>query len=226
MGVQFNRAMREQEASGLPALMASLGEQFPLNDTWATIMPDITGKPLVCTFHISVEDDPAQVAAFAAAMMERLPGYRDCHCGFCFNSYDDDPRELWDIPEARAYARKLFLDDAGKPRRWVRLLSFHDRDIPSAGYYLPPGPFRDLADSMLYQLGKGNVSPGAWFLSQMALGGDFTSGGRDERGAYRGQSREGDLERVQRMLYGKAGRFSLPPSELFRMKRAKRRRPR
>ncbi len=52
----------------------------------------------------------ARASAAATAIMDARRIYPDATLSLCLNGYDDDPREIWQVPEAKAFVRRVMAE--------------------------------------------------------------------------------------------------------------------
>jgi hypothetical protein len=78
--------------------------------------------------------------------------------------YDNDPRQLFDIPEACLKARKLLFDPLGRVRPFVKLLAWSDYDTPR---HKVPAAFATWRNRTMPSA-RGNAFPGILFLAALA----------------------------------------------------------
>lgn len=121
-------------------------------------------SPATAGLLIGPDDDEAAVSRFAVASFSRFP--LDCYRHFSLMGYDNDPRELFDIPEACRKAKRLLFDPQGRVRPFVRLLLWNDVDTPT---YTAPAELRALITRAMPSA-KGGALSGILFLAALAEG--------------------------------------------------------
>ena len=70
----------------------------------------IPGEPIRgVVVQIGEKDDltPAHASAAAKAMVDARQAYPDATLSLSLDGFDDDTREIWDIPEARTYVQRV-----------------------------------------------------------------------------------------------------------------------
>jgi hypothetical protein len=100
-----------------------------LDECAIVALMDRTDTPVVATLMVGINEEEAAVSEFAINSFARLPP--DCHRAIAFVGFDNDPRELHDIPEVCAKAERLLFDKRGNVRPFIRLLCWNDVDTPT-----------------------------------------------------------------------------------------------
>lgn len=125
----LGRINRIHAASGITPQRSWVPTTQTLDECVVIALMDRTDTPVVATLHVGIDEDEGAVNEFAIESFARLPA--DCHRSIAFAGFDNDPRELHDIPEVCAKAERLLFDKRGNVRPFVRLLCWDDRDTPT-----------------------------------------------------------------------------------------------
>jgi len=190
-----------------------------VNDTLVTVFPDEHGRAVAATLMIG-NDDEAGIDRFACESFARLDPR--CHRAVAFMGYDNDPRELFDIPEACRKAERLLFDEHGNVRPFIRLLCWSDFDTLT---HVVPPVFKAWRSRMLGPEARrgGNAFPGIMFLAALAAGIKpriVNASGGMRWVVPTTLAFEHDL---QRRVFGRAGKSHLDPGEIARLFRRRRR---
>ena len=121
-----------------------------------------TDHSSIAMLHIGPNEDGDAVSRFATASFLQFP--LTCHRSFALLGYDNDPRPLFDIPEACLKARKLLFDPLGRVRPFVKLLAWSDIDTPA---HTVPAEFKAWRARAMPSAGA-NAFPGILFLAALA----------------------------------------------------------
>ena len=207
---------------GIPSIPAVI-QCEPAPDVADAVFSGLGGKDgnlVYLALHVGKnEANPAAVGRWAESVFIKTPF--DCHRCFMLAGYDNDPRELWDIPEARALCKALYKDAEGKVRPWVRLLSWSE--LPVGNYTPPSTPFT--ASCRAHHDSNG-WAPGIFFLAMMGEGVPIKLAPGPHGLGYLGLFNDSFEQKVQQDVFGEAGKFALRASEFARLRQAKRRKPR
>lgn len=217
----------ERFMHGIEAVLKSRGDAMQreclptpgLDDCTVFVLLDERRAPIVATLLVGINENEDAVDRFALKSFSRLPA--TCHRAIQFLGFDNDPRELFDIPAVCDKAKRLMFDERGAVRPFVRLLSWSDFDTPT--HTVSPA-FKAWRESTGLAAKGGNGFPGILFLAMLAAGIKprimNTAAGMQWMVA---TSQEFE-HAVQRDVFGKPGKSQLDAGEmtrLFRRRRAK-----
>lgn len=190
-----------------------------LDDCMVHVFQDQHGVPIVATLMVGINENEDAVNRFALKSFARLPP--SCHRAIQFLGFDNDPRELFDIPEVCEKARQLLVDERGQVRPFVRLLCWSDFDTPT--HTVPP-PFKAWRKSLGQPTQEANGFPGILFLAMLAAGIKPRIMNTATGMRWVVQTTERFEHAVQRDVFGQPGKSQLDAGEiarLFRRRRAK-----
>lgn len=190
-----------------------------LDDCMVTALADRNDVPIVATLLVGINENEDAVNRFALKTFSRFPAA--CHRAISFLGFDNDPRELFDIPEVCDKARRLLVDDAGNVRPFVRLLCWSDFDTST--HTVPPA-FKAWRESLGVGLQGANQFPGILFLAMLAAGIKPRIANTDTGMCWMVATSERFEHAVQRDVFGRPGKSQLDAGEIarfFRRRRAK-----
>jgi hypothetical protein len=190
-----------------------------LDDCVVHMFQDEHGVPIVATLMVGINENEDAVNRFAMKSFSRVPV--SCHRAIQFLGFDNDPRELFDIPEVCHKAKRLLFDEHGHVRPFVRLLSWADYDTPT--HTVPPA-FKAWRESLGGATEGANAFPGILFLAMLAAGIKPRIMNTRTGMCWMVQTSERFEHAVQRDVFGRPGKSQLDAGEiarLFRRRRAK-----
>lgn len=190
-----------------------------LDDCMVNVFLDEYGAPIVATLLVGINEDEDAVNRFAMKSFSRFPP--TCHRSIQFLGFDNDPRELFDIPEVCEKAKRLLSDERGNIRPFIRLLCWSDFDTPT--HTVPPA-FKAWRQSLGLAAKGGNGFPGILFLAMLAAGIKPRIMNTGAGMCWMVQTTECFEHAVQRDVFGRPGKSQLDAGEvarLFRRRRAK-----
>lgn len=189
------------------------------DDTLVTAFPDEHGHPVVATLLIGSDDNEAAIDRFACASFSRMP--LACHRAISFMGYDNDPRELFDIPEVCSKAGRLLWDERGEVRPFIRLLCWADFDTLT--YTVPPA-FKAWRSRMMPAAdGYGaNAFPGILFLAMLSAGIKPRIVNVDGGMRWMVPTTLAFEHDLQRRVFGRVGKTQLDAGEIARFFRRRR----
>ena len=173
---------------------------------------DEDGNQIYLALHVGKsEANPAAVGRWAESVFIKTPF--DCHRGILLAGFDNDPRELGDIPEARALCKALYKDAEGNVQPWVRLLSWSESPV---GNYTPP--WTPFTASCRARRDSNGWAPGIFFLAMMSEGVPVKLVPGVHGLGYSGLFNDSFEQKVQQDVFGEAGKFALRASEFARLR--------
>jgi hypothetical protein len=217
----------ERFMDGIAAVMKGRGAamqmecvpQPGLDDCMVNAFCDEHGVPIVATLLVGIHEDEDAVNRFALKSFSRIPP--TCHRSIQFLGFDNDPRELFDIPEVCDKAKRLLFDSHGQVRPFVRLLCWADFDTPT--HTVPPA-FKAWRKSLGLPAKAANGFPGILFLAMLAAGNKPRIVNTATGMCWMVQTTASFEHAVQRDVFGRAGKSQLDAGEIarfFRRHRAK-----
>jgi hypothetical protein len=217
----------ERFMDGIAAVMKSGGagmqmECVPepgLDDCMVNVLLDEHDAPIVATLLVGINENEDAVNRFALKSFSRFPP--TCHRSIQFLGFDNDPRELFDIPEVCDKAKRLLFDEQGHVRPFVRLLCWADYDTPT--HTVPPA-FKAWRESLGLAAKGANGFPGILFLAMLAAGIKPRIHNTPTGMCWMVQTTDRFEHAVQRTVFGQPGKSQLDAGEIarfFRRRRAK-----
>jgi hypothetical protein len=190
-----------------------------LDDCMVNVLLDDRDVPIVATLMVGINENEDAVNRFALKSFSRFPP--TCHRAIQFLGFDNDPRELFDIPEVCEKAKRLLFDDAGQVRPFVRLLCWSDFDTPT--HTVPPA-FKAWRESLGLATKGANGFPGILFLAMLAAGIKPRIVNTATGMRWMVETTDRFEHAVQRDVFGQPGKSLLDAGEIarfFRRRRAK-----
>lgn len=190
-----------------------------LDDCMVNVLLDERDVPIVATLMVGINENEDAVNRFALKSFSRFPA--TCHRAIQFLGFDNDPRELFDIPEVCAKARRLLFDEHGHVRPFVRLLCWADFDTLT--HTVPP-VFKAWRESLGPRVQGANGFPGILFLAMLAAGIKPRIVNTDTGMRWMVPTTQRFEHAVQRDVFGQPGKSQLDAGEItrfFRRRRAK-----
>ena len=190
-----------------------------LDDCLVTAMGDDRDVPVVATLLVGINENEDAVNRFALKTFARFPPA--CHRAISFLGFDNDPRELFDIPEVCDKARRLLVDDAGQVRPFVRLLCWSDCDTST--HTVTPA-FKAWRESLGLAKEGANQFCGILFLAMLAAGIKPRIVNTPSGMTWMVPTTVEFEHAVQRTVFGRPGKSQLDAGEIarfFRRRRAK-----
>jgi hypothetical protein len=209
MGTIADRFMASMAAGG--KLEATCVPTPGLDDCLVNVFLDQDRVPMLVLLHVGINEDEDAVNSFAIKVFSRFPVA--CHRSICFMGFDNDPRELFDIPEVSEKAKRLLWDGHGQVRSFVRLLCWSDFDTPT--HTVPPA-FKAWRESLGVP-GQAHGFPGILFLANLAAGIKPRIENTPDGMCWVTRTAECFEHAVQRTIFGQPGKSQLDAGEIARL---------
>lgn len=190
-----------------------------LDDCMVHAFVDDRDVPVVATLMVGINENEDAVNRFALKSFSRFRPA--CHRSIHFLGFDNDPRELFDIPEVCEKAKRLLFDEHWNVRPFVRLLCWSDYDTLT---HTVPAPFKAWRGSLGLAMQGGNRFPGIMFLAMLAAGIKPRIMNTPSGMCWMTPTTVKFEHAVQRAVFGREGKSQLDAGEIarfFRRRRAK-----